>query len=149
MEISFDLDSTLIPHGNEFESENRSWFAKFIGIEEVRKGTKKLIDELKHQGHNIHIYTTSYRAKWRIRTTLLYHGIRVNQIITQAKNERVLKSHGIHASKYPSLFSFDLHIDDSKGVEIEAKRLNFNVIIVDPLDTDWSEKIKKAIKMIL
>ncbi|PWJ28853.1 hypothetical protein BC781_11512, partial [Sediminitomix flava] len=49
-------------------------------------------------------------------------------------------------SKCPSLFGFDLHIDDLKGVEIESERFNFNVIIIDPSDLEWSLKIKNKIK---
>ncbi len=60
MHISFDLDSTLIPHGNEFEAEKRNLFAKFLGIEPIRLGTFTLISDLQNQGHTIHIYTTSF-----------------------------------------------------------------------------------------
>ncbi|WP_229724434.1 hypothetical protein [Winogradskyella forsetii] len=58
MNISFDLDSTLIPNGKEFETEKRSGIAKLFGIEEIRKGTRELISHLQNHGHKIHIYTT-------------------------------------------------------------------------------------------
>ena len=67
MNISFDLDSTLIPNGKEFETENRNGIAKLLGIEEIRKGTRELISDLQKQGHDIHIYTTSFRTKRKIR----------------------------------------------------------------------------------
>jgi hypothetical protein len=71
-----------------------------------------------------------------------YHGITVDQIITQVENQNELKRRNIRSSKFPSAFGFDVHIDDSRGVQIEAERYHFKVIVVDPSDYDWSEKIK-------
>ena len=146
MNISFDLDSTLIPGGNEFETEKRSGIAKLFGIERVRRNTNKLISDLQKQGHKIHIYTTSYRPKRKIRLTLNYYGIKVDRIVNEKQNRKVLKSRNIHSSKFPQAFSFDLHIDDLKGVGIEGEKLDFNVIIVEPGDKDWINKIKNGIK---
>lgn len=148
MNISFDLDSTLIPNGKEFETENRNVIAKLFGIEEIRKGTRELISELQNQGHKIHIYTTSFRSKTKIRLTFKYYGIKVNRIINEKENRKVLKSININSSKYPPAFSIDLHIDDLKGVGIESNRLNFNAIIIEPNDKYWIEKVKNGIKMI-
>lgn len=100
MNIGFDLDSTLIPNGKEFATENRSRFAKLLGIEEIRKGSAKLIPELQDSGHKVHIYTTSFRSKHKIRWTLWYYGIKVGRIVTQTKNVKVLRSLNIQASKY-------------------------------------------------
>jgi len=144
--ISFDLDSTLIPNGKEFETEYRSLIARMFGIEEIRKGAFELIRDLQNQGFEIHIYTTSFRTKRKIRRTLKYYGIRVNRIINEKENRKILKSKNINSSKYPPAFGFDLHIDDLKGVGIESKRLNFNAIIISPSDKNWSENIKNGIK---
>ncbi|WP_299247490.1 HAD family hydrolase [uncultured Aquimarina sp.] len=146
MNISFDLDSTLIPNGKEFETEKRNRIAKLFGIEEVRKGTSKLISDLQNQGHKIHIYTTSFRSKTKIRLTLKYYGIKVNRIVNQTENQRILKTLNIYSSKYPPAFDFDIHIDDLKGVGIESERFNFNAIIVEQTDKNWIEKIKSEIK---
>lgn len=146
MNISFDLDSTLIPSGKEFQTEKRNGIAKLFGIEEIRKGTRKLISELQNEGNKIHIYTTSYRTKRKIRFTLWYYGIKVNRIVTQEENLRILKSRNIHSSKYPTAFEFEIHIDDSRGVGIEAEKYNFKAIIIDPAEINWAEKIKSEIK---
>lgn len=146
MNISFDLDSTLIPNGTEFETENRSAIAKLFGIEEMRKGTRELISDLQNQGHKIHIYTTSFRTKRKIRLTLKYYGIKVSRIVNEKENRKVLKSRNINSSKFPPAFDFDLHIDDLKGVGIESERFNFKAIIVEPSDKNWIEKIKNGIK---
>ncbi len=149
MNISFDLDSTLIPNGNEFETEKRNQIAKLLGIEEVRKGARKIIDHLQSQGHNIHIYTTSFRSKGKIRRVLKYYGIRVNHIVNQVENQRVLRSQNMNASKYPPAFGFDVHIDDLKGVGIESERYNFKAIIIEPSDENWVENIKNNIQRII
>ena len=141
MNISFDLDSTLIPNGKEFETENRNDIAKLFGIEKMRKGTRELISDLQNEGHKIHIYTTSYRTKRKIRLTLKYYGIKVSRIVNEKENRKVLKSRNINSSKFPPAFDFDLHIDDLKGVGIESERFNFKTIIVEPTDKNWIEKI--------
>lgn len=146
MNISFDLDSTLIPNGNEFETEKRTGIAKLFGIEEIRKGSSELISCLQKKGHKIHIYTTSFRTKSKIKRTLKYYGIHVNRIINQTENQKILKSRNINASKYPIAFGFDLHIDDSDGVRIEGERLNFKVITIKTTDRNWVEYVKAEIK---
>ena len=146
MNISFDLDSTLIPCGKEFQTEKLNGIAKLFGVEKIRKGTRELISDLQKKGNKIHIYTTSFRTKRKIRFTLWYYGIKVNRIITQKENQRILKLKNINSSKYPTAFNFDIHIDDSKGVGIESEKYNFKAIIIEPSEINWVEKIKSEIK---
>ena len=148
MNISFDLDGTLIPNGIEFETEKCSRLAKIFGIEEIRKGTPELINDLKTQGHNVHIYTTSFRTKRKIRRTLKYYGITVDRIVNQTENQLLLKRQKINSSKFPPIFGFDVHIDDSKGVGIESEQHNFKAIIIEPSDKNWTEKIIKVLNTI-
>ena len=145
MQISFDLDGTLIPYNNEFPAEKISWWAKLLGIEPIRKGTKTLIKTLQSQGNEVHIYTTSLRSKPYIRRMFRYYGIKIGKIITQKENEHTLQSLKISASKYPKAFGFDLHIDDAQGVQSEAEQYGFKVIIISPTDTFWIEKILKLL----
>ena len=145
MQISFDLDGTLIPYNNEFPAEKRSWWVKLLGIEPIRKGTKTLIKTLQSQGNEVHIYTTSLRSKPYIRRMFRYYGIKIGKIITQKENERTLQSLKISASKYPKGVGFDLHIDDAQGVQREAEQYDFKVIIISPTDTFWIEKILKLL----
>jgi len=146
MNISFDLDGTLIPNGNEFKTEKRSRIAKLIGIEKIREGAPELISELQKKGHRIHIYTTSFRKKRQIRLTLKYYGINVEKVVNQAENEKVLKQRNIYSSKFPTAFGFDIHIDDLKGVGMESEKYNFKAIIIEPSDTKWREKIIREIE---
>lgn len=146
MNISFDLDSTLIPNGREFETEKRGRIARLFGIEEIRKGTAQLISDLQNQGNKVHIYTTSFRTKRKIRRTLKYYGIKVDRIVNQKENRRELKARNINSSKFPPAFGFDIHIDDSKVVGIEAERHNFRAIIVEPSGENWIGKVKRGIQ---
>lgn len=137
MNISFDLDSTLIPSGMEFPVEKRSLMADFFGIENLRLGTITLIKELQSQGHRIHIYTTSYRSLWKIRLMFLYYGIRVKRIVNEKENRAVLLKEKINSSKYPPVFKFDVHIDDLVGVGMEGEKFDFKTIIINPENLDW------------
>ncbi len=143
MNISFDLDNTLIPNGNEFETEKQSFLIRLFRVEKIRKGTCELFDYLQKQGHTINIYTTSYRSKAKIRFMFLLYGLKVTKIINQTENVKTLKNLEINASKYPLAYNFDLHIDDSIGVKRESEQLKFNTIVVKPNERNWVEVIKR------
>ncbi|BAO75336.1 hypothetical protein [Winogradskyella sp. PG-2] len=64
MNISFDLNSTLIPNGPEFKTEKKGILAILINIEGIKLGAPKLIRQLQKEGHIINIYTTSFRSKF-------------------------------------------------------------------------------------
>ena len=148
MNISFDLDGTLIPYADEFNTEKIGWLGKLFRVEKIRKGAKDLILKLQQDNYKIHIYTTSFRSKSKIRRTLKYYGISVNRIVNQIENQKVLKSKNIYSSKFPPAFNFDVHIDDLSGVRIEGEKQNFKTIIVDPSDLNWSETIMNNLKNI-
>lgn len=148
MNISFDLDGTLIPFADEFNTEKIGWLGKLLRIEKIRKGTKDLVLKLQEDNYKVHIYTTSFRSKTKIRRTLKYYGISVNRIVNQVENQKVLKSKKNYSSKFPPAFNFDVHIDDLSGVRIEGEKHNFKTIIVDPSDLDWSDTIMNNLKKI-
>lgn len=141
MQISFDLDDTLIPCGDVFETEKLNFLGRFFCVEKIRKRAPQLIRELKLRGHDIHIYTTSLRSIRKIRKTLFWHGIFVGKVINETTNLRELKKRNLTVSKYPPAFGFELHIDDSKGVGLEGERLSFATIIIDPKDQRWDKTI--------
>jgi len=95
MRISFDLDQTLIPIGNEFETEKRNLFQKLFRVERIRKGTINLFKELKSKGHKLSIYTTSYREPYKIRFSFLTYGLRLEQIVNEKKNRKELSHKNI------------------------------------------------------
>jgi hypothetical protein len=144
MRIAFDLDSTLIPSGNEFETEKHLKFftAKLIGGVELRKGTRDIFNYYKTQKWETWIYTTSFRSPFYIKKLFWLNGIALNGIVNQ---KRHIKEVSINSSKYPPQFGIDWLIDDSKGVEIEGNRYGFNVIQVNPTDENWVETIKNKL----
>lgn len=144
MKISFDLDDTLIP-GNylEFITENRNFFQKIFKIESLRKGTKELIKDLKSKENVIGIYTTSFRPKYKIKFQFLTYGIKLDFIINEKENRKELKRRNLNCSKYPPAFDIDIHIDDSKGVELEGQKHNFETIILGNTSKNWIKKIKE------
>jgi len=148
MNISFDLDQTLIPGNNEFETEKRNFFQIIFNVEKIRVGTIELFKYLQLEGHEISIYTTSYRKPRKIRFNFRSYGLKIRKIVSQSENDITLKNLKLRVSKYPPAFSFDMHIDDSEGVGIEGLKFNFKTLIIAPNDLNWCNKIKQNIKAI-
>lgn len=141
MIISFDIDNTLIPYSNEFELERRGVLSKLLRAEPIRKGTIQLFKELENKGHEIWIYTTSFRSPRYLRRTFNSYGLHPSKIINEKINQKELKKHNCTASKNPKLFGIDLHIDDSKGVEIEGEKYGFETVIIEFEDKGWVSKV--------
>lgn len=144
MIISFDLDDTLISN-NKFDLEKVNLIQKIFRIEKLRKDTIVLFKELKRRKHKIYIYTTSHRSVSKIKWMFYSYGISVDYIINQQKHQRSLLNKNIYCSKFPPLFNIDLHIDDSKGVQIEGEKYGFKVIVISETDKNWIESILKSI----
>jgi len=147
MIISFDIDNTLIPYSDEFEVENRNTLAKILGAEPIRKGTKRLFKELENRDHEIWIYTTSIRSIFNLKKTFRLYGLNPSKIINERINRKKLNQANCKSSKNPKLFGIDIHIDDSKGVELEGKTYGFKTIIIKTNDEIWVSKIIDRIKM--
>lgn len=58
-------------------------------------------------------------------------------MINQKRHLRKMYKSEIQCSKYPPAFKIDLHVDDSKGVEIEGEQYGFQTIIIDEEYPDW------------
>ena len=138
MKISFDLDGTLIPMGtNQFPTEKQGVFHNLMQVELMRQGTKAAFDQLKSQGHEVGIYTTSFRSKGHIRYWLRAYGLKADFIINEQVALPKLQRLNVTASKYPPAFDIDFHFDDQPGLLIEAERYGFKAEllpagIVDP-----------------
>jgi len=134
MKISFDLDDTIIPSTTNFETEPIKNWQKFLGFEKIRKNSFFVMTELKKHNHQIGIYTTSFRNPFYIRLLFLSYGIPLDFVINQNKHDFILKNNKNKCSKYPPAFNIDLHIDDSDGLAIEAKKFDFKVLILKNTD---------------
>jgi hypothetical protein len=143
--ITFDLDDTLICWQSEIPTEHVSlpWHYKWFNIEPLRYGTVDLFKQLRNYGWQIGIYTTSHRKPKYIKKLFNLHGLNLDLVINQDKHEKIIKNLLVKRkpSKLPNRVNSMLHIDNSEGVLIEGKRFHFRVLIVDPLDYNWTEKI--------
>lgn len=145
MRISFDLDDTLIPRSLAFPTEKQNVFQKLLGVEPLRRGTIKLLRQIRSEGHSICIYTTSLRTPFKIRFAFWTYGIPLDRIINQSTHEKVLKENRNHCSKYPPAFNIDIHVDDSPGVGLEGQRLKFKTLIIREHE-HWVDQILSALK---
>jgi hypothetical protein len=148
LRISFDLDDTLTGLGPHMPVESGA-FPRFVQRhlgESLRHGTRRLMRELRRQGHSVWIYTSSGRSPERIRRWLLLHGIRVDGIVNDERHHHTARVHGARRwpSKFPPAFGIDLHVDDSEGVAMEGAAHGFRVVLVTPDDPHWDRKVLHA-----
>ena len=149
MRVSFDVDDTLVLHGRDVPAETER-FPAFIHrrfCEPLRIGTCALIQELRRRGCSIWIYTTSGRKPFSIRLWLWMHGIRIDGVVNDERHRKELGRHSFTRppSKYPPGFEIDLHVDDSEGVLMEGKEHGFRVVVVQPDDEDWAQRVLEAV----
>lgn len=139
MRIAFDLDGTLIDHRFEAEERNRLNWRFWEEQEYLRKGIRLLASKLLSEGHELWVYTSSYRSKGYIRRLFKRYHIRITGIVNQPIHLSKLKQAALiqKPSKYPPMFRIDLLIEDQRGVLIEGNELGFSVIIVDPHNPNW------------
>lgn len=149
MRISFDLDDTLICYQPGVPAEPPAgavW--RWLGLDEpLRLGAAALLRGLSAHGHDVWVYTTSYRPPFQVRCWLRGYGVRVGRVINQHVHDRYLRRHRNDRppSKNPRAFGIHLHVDDSEGVAIEGRQHGFRVVVIDPLDTDWTRKVLSVV----
>src|SRR4051812_12292063 len=98
MRISFDLDDTLICYQDGVPREPLGWLARRLaGDEPLRLGARELLNGLRRRGHEVWVYTTSYRDPWGVWWWLRLHGVRVGRVINQHVHDRHLRRPG----RYP------------------------------------------------
>ena len=47
----------------------------------------------------------------------------------------------VRCTKHPPSFGIDLLIDDAEGVKLEAERYGFQVLVIQPNDAEWVQKV--------
>lgn len=147
MRISFDLDDTLICRRNVPCEPNRvPWLLRRWLNEPLRDGTVDLIRLLIAQGHEIGIYTTSYRSKRRVKLLFQCYGLKLSFIVNQYDHEQAFQGRlNRVATKMPHLFGIDLHVDDDTWLKEVSVKYQFHVIQIEPDDRTWSEKVEQAV----
>ena len=144
MRIAFDLDNTLIRCGYDFglETPRRQWWVRLLGGERLRHGIREVCAYCQQKNWEVWVYTTSYRSAWHIRRLFWLYGIRLDGVINQQRHEREVR---VRCSKHPPTFGIDLLLDDSAGVGWEGEQHGFRVLVVDPKDEHWVEKVKELL----
>ena len=147
MRIAFDLDNTLIRCDYDFllSEQRHSFLAKLLGNEGLRHGTEDIFEYCRRLNLEVWIYTTSYRSQWQIRQLFWLHGIKLNGVVNQQRHNQAVK---IRCTKHPPTFGIHLLIDDSEGVRIESERHGFQVLVINPQDDEWTQKIKSRVTML-
>ena len=144
MIVSFDLDDTLFVSEKTFQTEPPLPFPlRLLYKERLRAGTVALLRRLREQGHQVWIYTTSYRSERYIRGLFRCYGIRLDRVIngeTHQKEVQAGRAEGM-PSKYPSRYRIGLHVDDDVSVWQNGKVYGFRVLLVGPQDDGWEDKI--------
>jgi len=140
MQISFDLDDTLILYDDPSSNE------KLLSGEILREGTTSLLQELAKE-HELWIYTTSFRSPWRTKFYFWLKGIKIHRVINQNIHDEIMKGYSFPRtpSKLPSHFGIDIHIDDADGVVVEGREFGFDVIQVRPNQENWIKIILQQI----
>ena len=145
MRIAFDIDGTLTPLGrSQFSSVHLPFPIRIVFREPLREGARQLMRELRADGHDLWIYTTSLRSKTYIHLWFLFFGIRLGGAINGDTRSSALSDRSVKPSKFPPAFGIDLLIDDSAVVEIEGNINGFTVLVVEPGDVDWASKVRAA-----
>ena len=142
MKISFDIDDTLILYDSKKKENNN---CRLLNGEILRYGTINLLKELEKE-HELWIYTTSFRSPWVLKLCFWLKGVKIKKVVNQNLHSKIIKSKNISATKLPSYFGIDLHVDDSLGVVEEGKKFGFDVIVIDPNDEEWTVKVKEEIQ---
>lgn len=150
--VSFDLDDTLTSHCKKVPTE-KCPFPNFIKrwlCEPLRCGTKRLFRELRQLDCSVWIYTSSGRSSAYIKRWFLLHGIRIDGVVNRNRHCHISNQHHLLRlpSKFPPAFGIDLHIDDSEGVKMEGDEYGFRVVVINPYDEQWVEKVLDAVTML-
>ena len=133
--ISFDIDDTLacqLHHCDVEKSQLPACVHRWLG-EPLRIGTRSLTRELRRQGCSIWVYS-----------------IRVDGVVNSVLHNHALTAHGLSnaPSKFPPAFDIDLHVDDSEGVRSEGHDHGFRVVVVDPQDENWAQRVLEAVAQV-
>lgn len=140
MRIAFDLDNTLIIAGHPFPLEPMGinplrWI--FLP-ERLRMGTVQLCRQLRKEGHEIWVYTSSMRSVWHIRKVFWLHGIHLHGVVNQMVHDEIV----LHrCSKHPPSFHIDLLVDDLPGIALLGRNYGFRVALIAPDEVGWVEQV--------
>ena len=144
MRISFDLDDVLFVSPETYETEPAPRFPyNRLFPDRLRKGAPELIRALQERGHEVWIYTSSYRTEVYLKALFRAYGVRFDGIINaQRHNSEVQRDRKERLpQKLPNFYRISLHIDDEKAVAENGRRYGFRTFRIYEPDRQWAEKI--------
>ena len=116
-------------------------------LQPLRLGTVELFRALRQHGHQVWIYTTSFRTPLAL--VFFFGATGADQGGDQSGH-----AHQTHGGdwrriqglpKYPPAFGIDVLVDDWEGVLMEGRKRNFQVIPVTPDDCEWTAKVLEGL----
>jgi hypothetical protein len=150
--ISFDLDDTLVPCGRPMATVAPASIKRALCSEPLRAGAPKLLRELVAAGHEVGVYTSSDRARARVRLDFWTYGVALGHVVNKTVHDRWWRSLDRRRRaelapcvKFPPAFGIDLLVDDSEAIALRGRVLGFEVVVVDPGDPDWRAKVLQAV----
>ena len=150
MRIAFDLDETLVREYIDFplEPDNRI-VDHHLSQECLRAGARQLCEELLEAGHELWVYTFSYRSEDQVIRLFRKYGIELHGIINRATHDEMVEDGeaGYDGSlKYPPAFGIDLLIDNLEENGLEGHEWDFEVLIIEETDTFWVKRVWEKIR---
>ena len=148
MRISFDLDDVLFVPTDRYETEAAPRFPfNRLFPERLRKGTPELIRTLQERGHEVWIYTSSFRTVRYLRRLFRLYGIRFDGIVNGERHAKEVQRDRRERLplKLPSFYRIALHIDDEKSVQDNALRYGYRVLHVLEPDEHWVERVLREV----
>ena len=144
MRISFDLDDVLFVSPIRYDTEPAPRFPyNRLYVERLRKGTPELIHTLQDMGHEVWIYTSSYRKEKYLKGLFRLYGVRFDGIVNAQRHEIEVQRNRkmILPTKLPNFYHISLHIDDETIICTLGRQYGFKTYQLDAEDDDWKEKI--------
>src|SRR5262249_57330349 len=92
MRIAFALDDTLIPCSFPFPVERPTFTARLLGAEPLRRGAVALLKQLRRQGCEVWVYTTSQRRPFSVRLQFWAYGVRLGGVVNSDCHVRRLSN---------------------------------------------------------
>lgn len=148
MRVSFDLDEVLFVNPETHMTEPPLPFPfNRIFKERLRFGTRDLIRQLRDEGFEVWVYTSSFRSEKYIKTLFFLYHIRFDDIVNGTRHLKEVQGNrkDMYPQKMPSKYRISLHIDDESVICTAGKAYGFNVYQLDAHDDNWKEKIMERV----
>ncbi|ROU06171.1 hypothetical protein [Lysobacter enzymogenes] len=150
MRIAFDIDGTLTPLGaGQFPAAPLPFPLRLLWREPLREGAAALMRELQADGHEVWVYTSSLRSPAYLRLWLRCAGVRLAGVVNGDAHAQALRGRAVAPSKFPPAFGIDVLVDDAAGVAMEGEAHGFQVVLLDPADRAWADKVRAACRAAL